>query len=232
MNRKEFMSRLSQLLDGVSKEEKEEALTYYENYFEDAGPENEQNIIRELESPEKVAEIIRRDLGITDLVISTPEDGEGEEGKQDGRQQNQGQWNGQQSQTGQYNSKSQNTDSSQKDTIIIVLLVALLVVTSPLWIGFVAGVFGTIIGIFAGLFGISVGGILGGIAMLAVSIGLMVAGRIALGLLSLGVGLLFFTMGILAVVLLVLLCGMFIPWLCRQIKKLWNKMFGKKGVKA
>ena len=165
-------------------------------------------------------------------MISTPEAGEGEERKQAGRQQNQGQWNGQQSQTGQYNSKSQNTDSSQKDTIIIVLLVALLVVTSPLWIGFVAGVFGTIIGIFAGLFGISVGGILGGIAMLAVSIGLMVAGRIALGLLSLGVGLLFFTMGILAVVLLVLLCGMFIPWLCRQIKKLWNKMFGKKGVKA
>lgn len=232
MNRKEFMSRLSQLLDGVSKEEKEEALTYYENYFEDAGPENEQNIIRELESPEKVAEIIRRDLGIADLVISTPEAGEGEERKQAGQQQNQDQWNGQQSQTGQYNSKSQNTDSSQKDTIIIVLLVALLVVTSPLWIGFVAGVFGTIIGIFAGLFGISVGGIFGGIAMLAVSIGLMVAGRIALGLLSLGVGLLFFTMGILAVVLLVLLCGMFIPWLCRQIKKLWNKMFGKKGVKA
>lgn len=237
MNRKEFMSRLSQLLDGVSKEEKEEALTYYENYFEDAGPENEQNIIRELESPEKVAEIIRRDLGITDLVTTSQKTGEWQEkqqysGQQSDAQQKQTRGNDRQQYSSPYNQNAQKAESEKKDTIIIVLLVALLVVTCPVWIGFVAGVFGTIIGIFAGLFGISVGGIFSGIALLVVSIGLMFAGSVALGLLCLGVGLLLFTMGILAVVLLVLLCGMFIPWLWKQIVKLWNKLFGKKGAKA
>ena len=232
MNRKEFMSRLSQLLDGVSKEEREEALTYYENYFEDAGPENERNIIRELESPEKVAEIIRRDLGITDLVVSPQKNGEWKEKNQDGSQQNQGRCNGKQNNAGQFHSKAQSADSSQKETLIIVLLVALLVVTCPLWIGFVVGVFGTVVGIFAGLFGVSVGGIAGGIALLVVAIGLIIAGQVALGLLCLGVGLLLFTLGILAVVLLILLCGMFIPWLWKQIVKLWNKLFGKKGAKA
>lgn len=235
MNRKEFMSRLSQLLDGVSKEEREEALTYYENYFEDAGPENEQNIIRELESPEKVAEIIRRDLGITDLVVSPQKNGEWKEKQQNSGQQSGAQQNGRQQYNGSYNQNTQNAqkaESEKKDTIIIVLLVALLVVTCPLWIGFVAGVFGTVVGIFAGLFGVSVGGIAGGIALLVVAIGLMIAGQVALGLLCLGVGLLLFTMGILAVVLLVLLCGMFIPWLWKQMVKLWNKLFGKKGAKA
>lgn len=235
MNRKEFMSRLSQLLAGVSKEEREEALTYYENYFEDAGPENEQNIIRELESPEKVAEIIRRDLGITDLVVSPQKNGEWKEKQQNSGQQSGAQQNGRQQYNGSYNQNTQNAqkaESEKKDTIIIVLLVALLVVTCPLWIGFVAGVFGTVVGIFAGLFGVSVGGIAGGIALLVVAIGLMIAGQVALGLLCLGVGLLLFTMGILAVVLFVLLCGMFIPWLWKQMVKLWNKLFGKKGAKA
>ncbi|MGN0341409.1 MAG: DUF1700 domain-containing protein [Roseburia sp.] len=231
MNRREFMSRLEQLLVGISKEEKEEALTYYENYFEDAGPENEQKIIRELESPEKVAEIIRRDLGITDLVTTSQKTGEWKEKQQNAGQSSGGQQNGAQQKQAQWNSQP-NAESSKKDTIIIVLLVALLVLTSPVWIGFVAGVLGAIVGIFAGLFGTAVGGIAGGIVLMVVSIGLLIAGRVALGLLCLGVGLLFFTVGILAVVLLVMLCGMFLPWLWKQIVKLWNKLFGKKGAKA
>lgn len=53
MNRQEFMRRLEQLLGGIPEEEKREAIAYYTSYFEDAGEENEEKIIRELESPEK-----------------------------------------------------------------------------------------------------------------------------------------------------------------------------------
>lgn len=53
MNRQEFMRRLEQLLEGIPEEEKREAIAYYTSYFEDAGEENEEKIIRELESPEK-----------------------------------------------------------------------------------------------------------------------------------------------------------------------------------
>ncbi len=62
MNRVEFMDRLSELLSDVSETEREEALKYYRDYFDDAGSWNEQNVISELVSPEKVAETIKEGL--------------------------------------------------------------------------------------------------------------------------------------------------------------------------
>ena len=62
MRREEFMWQLETLLADISEEEKQEALSYYRSYFEDAGEENEERILRELESPEKVAATIKADL--------------------------------------------------------------------------------------------------------------------------------------------------------------------------
>ena len=64
MSRKEFMEQLEKLLMDVPLEERIEALAYYNGYFEDAGVENEEKIIWELESPEKVAKIIKADIGV------------------------------------------------------------------------------------------------------------------------------------------------------------------------
>ena len=52
MKREEFLKQLEQLLDGISEEEKADALAFYRSYFEDAGEENEESVIAELESPE------------------------------------------------------------------------------------------------------------------------------------------------------------------------------------
>lgn len=54
MKRKEFMERLEMLLYDVQEEERKEALCFYNDYFDDAGEENEDEVIRELESPEKL----------------------------------------------------------------------------------------------------------------------------------------------------------------------------------
>ena len=62
MNRAQFMEQLKKLLSDISEAERLEALEYYENYFDDAGPENEEAVIRELGSPGKVAAIIKADL--------------------------------------------------------------------------------------------------------------------------------------------------------------------------
>lgn len=64
MKREDFISQLERLLEGVAEEEKKEALSYYRSYFEDAGEENEERILKELESPEKVAATIKADLGM------------------------------------------------------------------------------------------------------------------------------------------------------------------------
>ena len=62
MNRKQFMEQLERLLSDISEAERQEALEYYEGYFDDAGPENEGEVIRELGNPGKVAAIIKVDL--------------------------------------------------------------------------------------------------------------------------------------------------------------------------
>ena len=61
MNRIEFMEALSGLLQDIPEEDRMDALKYYNDYFDDAGAENEKNVIDELESPEKVAAKIKAD---------------------------------------------------------------------------------------------------------------------------------------------------------------------------
>lgn len=63
MKRVEFLTELSGLLQDISREEREEALQYYADYFDEAGPEREQDCIVELGSPAKVAAQIREGLG-------------------------------------------------------------------------------------------------------------------------------------------------------------------------
>ena len=61
MNRVEFLAELEQRLSGIPEEERQAAIQYYADYLADAGEENEAEAIRELGSPEKVAESIKAD---------------------------------------------------------------------------------------------------------------------------------------------------------------------------
>jgi uncharacterized membrane protein len=62
MTRLEFMKELESLLPDIPLDERNEALAYYNGYFDDAGEEQEEEIVKELGSPEKVAAIIKADL--------------------------------------------------------------------------------------------------------------------------------------------------------------------------
>ncbi|MDF2801751.1 MAG: hypothetical protein K0S61_1654 [Anaerocolumna sp.] len=62
MTRQSFFEELNQLLEDISLEEKEEAIRFYENYFDDAGKENEEAILKELVSPQKVAGSIKQSI--------------------------------------------------------------------------------------------------------------------------------------------------------------------------
>ena len=56
------MKQLESLLTGIAPTEREEAIQYYNDYFDDAGTENEQEVIEALGNPARVAENIKRDL--------------------------------------------------------------------------------------------------------------------------------------------------------------------------
>lgn len=62
MNRYDFMRQLEMLLSDITPNERKEALQFYNDYFDDAGAENEQNVIKALGSPAKVAASIKADL--------------------------------------------------------------------------------------------------------------------------------------------------------------------------
>ena len=59
MNRGEFLAGLRAQLADFSEEAREDALKFYEEYLDEAGPENEAIVLAELGSPQKVARIIR-----------------------------------------------------------------------------------------------------------------------------------------------------------------------------
>lgn len=71
MNKEAFIRRLRELLAGLPQNEAAEAIQYYEDYFADAGEENEAKVIEELGSPEKVAANIRADLGMAQEQAGT-----------------------------------------------------------------------------------------------------------------------------------------------------------------
>ena len=63
MTREEFLQRLDKaLLAQVTEEERAEAIQFYEEYFSEAGPEQEEAVLAELGSPEKVAAIIKANV--------------------------------------------------------------------------------------------------------------------------------------------------------------------------
>lgn len=67
MNRKEFMEQLENHLSRVTEQERTDALRFYEEYFDEAGPENEARVIEELGSPAKVAAQIKADAAMKNL---------------------------------------------------------------------------------------------------------------------------------------------------------------------
>ena len=55
MNKDQYLRKLEYLLSDLPEEERREAMEYYVEYFEEAGPEREAEVMRELGTPETVA---------------------------------------------------------------------------------------------------------------------------------------------------------------------------------
>ena len=64
MNRTEYMNALEKRLRILPKENFNEAMDYFTEYFEDAGPEREQQAIQDLGSPDTAAEQIITNMAI------------------------------------------------------------------------------------------------------------------------------------------------------------------------
>ncbi|MEG0156925.1 MAG: DUF1700 domain-containing protein [Anaerovoracaceae bacterium] len=67
MSRAEWLKKLQLELYKLPRIEIDDAVAYYNEYFEEAGPEHEQDVIRDLGSPSKIATQIKADYAVRQL---------------------------------------------------------------------------------------------------------------------------------------------------------------------
>ncbi len=243
MRREEFMWQLETLLADISEEEKQEALSYYRSYFEDAGEENEERILRELESPEKVAATIKADLRMeqgTEAGAYTEhgfEDGRFQDRKQELSQRTvdagsyqQETSEGYQQGTGSYQQGTAGNygegRSREEDRVVKIVVIAIAaVLTSPIWGGILLGILGTIFGLAVAFVMTAFSLYVCGGVLFGVGIGQLAVGSIAVGFGLLGASMFVLGLAILLTILCVWICGKGVPWLCGLIGKLWRKVF-------
>ena len=249
MNKDEFLRQLEALLSGISQEERTEALAFYRSYFEDAGEANEAKILEELESPQKVADSIIKDLGVQPGEACSS----GAQGAATGAEWNpavQGaaqnaskgvpQGAAQNASKGVPQGAAQNAAYSapEKDGMPGWAIV-LLVITSPVWLVMILVILSALLGIVAALFGIAIAvvAVMGallicGVVLFGAGIGTAFAGNPAIGIGLMGGGLIVLAFGVLAVVLVVWIFGGFLPWALKGIWKLCKKPFNKRKERA
>lgn len=324
MNRAEFMRRLTELLYDVPPMEREEAIQYYNDYFDDAGLENESGVIASLGTPEELARAIKAGLsdggnggeftesgfsGYTqvhkDEVIRTGEAGTNGQsksgstqfdgraggfgasgaasnggsrsnnayyedayyqrtggkgiygGREDTRRQSSpyesadsssygqtgGGSYGREANAGGYTSGGQQIPpqmppKQEMSGGMIALIVIAAVLTSPIWIGLLGGLFGLVVGIFAAIFGIFVAFLAIGAVLVVVSIALLIAGIMMLftvplgGLCIIGTSLILFAVGLVVIWLMVIIAAMVIPALVKGISALVRRIFHRGGARA
>lgn len=218
MNRIDFMSQLERLLQDVSPTEREEALQYYNDYFDDAGAENEKDVIEALGNPARVAENIKRDLQDNDTPHARASDrAMVEYGKAAG---NTG---------GQAQPEQSGSGKKEMPAWAVVLLVVLLVFASPVLLGVAASVMGVLIGLLVSWLAIIFSFGVAALTLFIVMFVLLVVGIMCIPVDALaGVGLIGGSLvcggiGILLLMLTVAMSGVATPAVCRGIAGLFRK---------
>ncbi len=298
MTKYEFLGDLSRLLKDLPEEERKQALHYYEDYFADAGEDNEQEVLNELGSPENIAELIKADspdeitygdgasthatAPLQPYKAAGPEHSENISGNasdvtpdstQNDRSQSDNNWhsmtgdpsgnqhmNGdssgnQQSNTGYTNGSASHSNASGAnqstcsrssglfsgmDNTNLIIMIIVLVVTSPIWgsallgiASFLLGLLGALVGIFAALIFGGGGSAISGIVAIVAGFIALFAGHAASGVLTIGVGCLLFSLGSAFCYLGVFLAIRLIPLLWHQLGRLWDwcriKLLGKEA---
>lgn len=253
MNRVEFMTELAALLQDVPAIERQDAMKYYNDYFDDAGEENEQEVIADLESPAKLAEVIKANLGITGENIEKQATGEYEEYRETGytdarferkevpagRGTTEGANANRQSENGQYRStETQESRPRTSPLLKAVLIVAIILVASPVIIPCAAAIAAVVFGGIAAIVAILAAIVIVFVALVVVGIILFGAGlasmipELAVGLALIGTGLVLGVVGVIGTVGSVKLCIVAVPGIIRGIVYVFNRIFRRRKAVA
>ena len=219
MNRAEFMKELESLLQDISEAERAEALQYYNDYFDDAGKDNEDIIIRELGSPWRVAGIIRESIDGTAGDRGTSAGEFTEQGYEDHRYEK----------TPDMPQTVHKKDYDPKSRRLLLIIVAVFAIALlPIRLGGLGTVFGVIVALIAIFFFIGI-----------VSVALMIGGGITFivgltravvwlpeAIVTCGMGLILFAVGLVLLAVSIFVYKKVIPGIVR-----WAVSIGRRFLK-
>lgn len=201
MTRKDFINALAVKLSALSAEERNSALRYYEEYFDEC--ENEQDAIEALGSPSSCAEQILKENG----MASKPQVGfvyraQGEE------------------------ARAQEVQSNKKSSERFVIAALIAILTFPLWISAIAVAFAVVVSFIALNFALVVTGIACLIGAVIKVFSSVAAAGVLLGVSFISIGL----VGVVTIPLAKALTKL-IMWICRKISGgLKSFVSGREGV--
>lgn len=259
MERKEYMDRLEQLLLVLPKEEREEALQYYTDYFDDAGVDNVDKVISDLGSPEEVAAKIRAgyfaeygeysEKGFEDTRFSSNQEmmverNHSKNGWEDATTQYQDGWENRAEDQFQDNGAGkkdigfrQNGNSQQTNIwkIIAIMLIVLIAapIILPMGLALMAVLIALVVAALAIVFAIG----LAGFAVCFAGGAIIVAGLTkvlltpAVGILATGIGCLLLAIGVLLSWAIISVLVKIVPGMIRGIVKILGTPFRKAGVR-
>lgn len=225
MNRREFIERLQALLADLTEEERQEAIQYYEDYFEDAGMENEEKVIQEIGSPEKVALMIREGL-------------RGEDGGEEYRETGYAQTRYEEKYVPQ--AREVYTERTEKHTekpwtnrtLKIVLILAILCVIFPKIIHLIGSIAGAVIAVITGVFAFFIGLVCLAFGLGIAGICIIVAGILTIipapsaGLLVIGIGLILLAVSFVAAAVTIKICRSVLPLMFHIIVNCVRSVYG------
>ena len=215
MNRITFMTELNALLQDIPAEERREAMQFYNDYFDDAGEENEQQVISELESPEKVAEKIKSDLL-------------GRKGEQN---------NNVPAYRSEYNQENSEQNRPWTSNLLkVILVIAILVVGIPTVIPIMLAILGVVVACVIAVFAVFVALVIAAVALVIAGFAMIVKGMVLIlmnpvvSLALIGTGLILGVIGAIGVVAGIKLCIVVFPGIIRGIIYVCRKPFHRKAV--
>lgn len=187
MNRSEYIKALNEYLVDLPDDERAGAISYHEELFDDAGAENEAQVIESLGSPRDVADAILKDSGMLAVQnINASQNNTHSDNNSNTNHYNNHNFSNQNncSYNQQYNS-DKNTSGAKVASILLMIIV--IVFTSSIWISLFGVLFGLFIGVCAAGLGLILGFGIGGVFCLISGIYYLFT-AFPVGLIAIGIG--------------------------------------------
>ena len=255
MKKEEFLRQLEYLLQDIQEDDKRDAIDYYRDYLEEAGPEREEEVLEGFGSPERIASMIRTDLlggmegageftdkGYDDQRFNTASYPSVKRSSQSGEYRgpgcgtrenggSHGRGGSGHYEKGSYADKSRNQNPDEGKWWKYLLIALGILFIGPFVVAAVFGAFGTATGFVAVLAACLLVLALLTLAGVLGGIAMVATGIIQLfgsfwfGVMSIGLGLVFMGAGLLLLCCSWLFYGKFLPWAVMGIVNLVKKLF-------